>query len=127
MVKTFIIMQMQINMFDQDTERGKYFANLFDKVLRTDFINNDFINEAYKSTPNIVFNHSVLFNFFPMFMNNLIILHYMRQIKYICDTNPRCINNTEKIEEYHRTTPLIIVTHGGRKYKKIKKILRKYK
>ena len=33
-------------MFDQDTERGKRFANLFDNVLRTDFVNTDFINVA---------------------------------------------------------------------------------
>jgi hypothetical protein len=104
--------------FVKNTENLKYFKQ--DSIREINIIQN-----LCKETLNIVFFHSILFHFFPIFQNNLHILHYMRNIT---STRKSIEDNDENeiIEIPNRNVFVqgidILLSQGGGKIKKIKKV-----
>ena len=71
------------------------------------------------NSPSLIFFHSVLFHFFPVFLDNLHIIHYMRNITSIV-TSSRDTGSLIKID--NRSVLAKSLIDGGRKIRKIRKI-----
>jgi hypothetical protein len=98
--------------FVKNTENLKY--------TKENSPNNNLIRILSKELSSIIFYHSVLFHFFPIFEDNLHIIHYMRKIEL---NKVSSLDNGGRLIKYYRNDePLIL--RGG---KKIKKFLKMYK
>ena len=95
----------------KNTENLKYTMDLNDHLL---------IQNLCKSSPSLIFFHSVLFHFFPVFLNNLHIIHYMRNI-ISTDISPGDTNG-RLIKIVNRSVFANRLLDGGRKIRKIRKI-----
>ena len=94
-----------------NTENLKYTMDDSDHFL---------IQNLCKNTPSLIFFHSVLFHFFPVFLNNLHIIHYMRNIKSINRSSGDTYGSL--IEIVNRSVFASNLMDGGRKNKKIRKV-----
>jgi len=104
--------------FVKNTEYLKYFKSDSENEKRI-------IKELCDTTPNIIFYHSILFHFFPIFQENLHIIHYMRNIKST-DISSDDSGSLEEIVNRSVFSLFLMdiqLQHlGGRKNKKIRKI-----
>jgi hypothetical protein len=105
----------------------KYTENL--KYFKQDSTEDTYIIQTlFKKTPNIVFFYSILFHFFPIFLNNLHILHYMINITST-DISKGDNGVINEIPDRIVFVPCvdIILRRGGKikKVKKVKKYLKK--
>jgi len=94
-----------------NTENLKYTMDDSDHFL---------IQNLCKKTPSLIFFHSVLFHFFPVFLNNLHIIHYMRNIRSINKSSGDTYGSL--IEIVNRSVFASNLMDGGRKNKKIRKV-----
>jgi hypothetical protein len=108
--------------FVKNTENLKYFKQ--NSIQETDII-----KKLCKNTLNIVFFHSILFHFFPIFKNKLHILHYMRNITSIHKSSEDNDSSINVILDRNSFLPNadIMLQRGGKikKIKKVKKYLKK--
>ena len=95
----------------KNTENLKYTMDDNDNLL---------IQNLCKETPSLIFFHSVLFHFFPVFLNNLHIIHYMRNIRSINTSSGD--TDGSLIEIVNRSVLANSLIGGGRKIRKIRKI-----
>jgi len=104
--------------FVKNTEYLKYF-NRYSSNETT------IIKKLCDTTPSIIFFHSILFHFFPIFQENLHIIHYMRNIT---STNTTFGDSGRLEEIVNRSVfasnlmDIQIPMGGGRKNKKIRKV-----
>ena len=102
--------------FVKNTEYLKYFKS--NSVHDTGII-----KELCDTTPSIIFYHSILFHFFPIFQENLHIIHYMRNIKSTDRSTDDSSGSLKEIDNRSVfASDLMDIQQGGRKNKKIRKV-----
>jgi hypothetical protein len=107
--------------FVKNTENLKY--------IKESPPNDYLIKKLSESTLSIIFYHSVLFHFFPIFIDNLHIIHYMRNITSL----DRSSLDNGTLDTYNRNSIILDAPirndtqtqTGGKKILKIKKILKR--
>jgi hypothetical protein len=107
--------------FVKNTENLKYFKQNSTRDI-------DIIQKLCNDTLNIVFFHSILFHFFPIFKNKLHILHYMRNITstHISNEDLGSIHEIPDRNSFVPNTDIILQSGGKiKKIKKVKKYLKK--
>jgi hypothetical protein len=111
--------------FVKNTENLKYFKDNSSEEIYI-------IQNLCKNTLNIVFFHSILFHFFPIFKNKLHILHYMRNIMSTdrsTEDNDSSINEILNRNVFVPSIDILLLPEqtGGKikKVKKVKKYLKK--
>jgi hypothetical protein len=113
-----------------DTENHIFFVKNTEnlKYIKETPPNDYLIKNLSESILSIIFYHSVLFHFFPIFIDNLHIIHYMRNITLL---NKSSLDDGGNLENFNRDDIIHDALNrtdtqtGGKKILKIKKILKR--
>jgi hypothetical protein len=110
-----------------DNEKHIFFVKNTEnlKYIKETHPNDYLIKNLSENILSIIFYHSVLFHFFPIFIDNLHIIHYMRNITSL----DRSSLDDGTLDTYNRNSIIldssINIQGGGKKILKIKKILKR--